>query len=169
MKILALFFFLSAALVRAQTPTPSPTPEPPRQPLWRCELPGGIYEVALRAILAVSSHEYIVDGAARVTEVNVDTNGSMAVRFYYLEPLTPTSPLGGMGQSAIDKMQDLAKEVAGRAGQDQIWQKVVKSYPTTTHARTIEYRLESSTQLDQLFKSVETAFRFGRNTTFKLP
>ena len=60
--------------------------------MWRCELPGGIYEVALRSIISVSSHEYIVDGAARVTEVNVDTNGSMVVRFYLLEPITPTSP-----------------------------------------------------------------------------
>ena len=64
-------------------------------PVWRCELPGGIYEVALRSIVSVSTHEYIVDGAARVTEANVDTTGSMTVRFYFLEPITPTSPLGG--------------------------------------------------------------------------
>lgn len=168
MKYAALLFSLTAVWAGAQTASPTPAPDPPRQPMWRCELPGGIYEVALRAIISVSSHEYIVDGAARVTEVNVDTSGSMTVRFYFLEPITPTSPLG-VGQSALDKMQDLAKEVAGRTGQDEIWQKVVKSYPATTHARTIEYRLESSAQLDQLFKSAETAFRLGRNTTFKLP
>jgi hypothetical protein len=168
MKIIPLVFFLTLAAARAQTPTPSPTIEPSRQPLWKCELPGGTYEVALRAIISVSSHEYIVDGAARVTEVNVDTAGSMAVRFYHMEPMTPTSPIG-IGQSAIDKVQQLTKEIASRTGQEEVWQKVVKSYPATTHARTIEYRLETKDQLDKLFASAEKAFRLGQNTTIKLP
>lgn len=153
--------------VRAQDPQATPTPMPGGLPVWRCELPGGIYEVALRSIVSVSSHEYVVDGAARVTEVNVDTTGSMTVRFYYLEPITPTSPLG-IGQSTINKAQEMAKELMDRTGQGEVWQKVVKNYPTTTHARTIEYRLESQDQLEKLFQSAETAFRLNRNTTFKL-
>ena len=164
MKLAPLFFFLALAAARAQTPTP--TPEPPRQPLWRCELPGGIYEVAVHAIISVSSHEYVVDGAARVTEVNVDTAGSMAVRFYYLEPITPNAPFG-IGQSTLDKISDLTKEAAGRTGQDEVWQKVVKSYPATTHARTIEYRLASRDQLTKVFNSAEKAFRLGQNMTVK--
>jgi len=169
MMMKRVVFFLLALVGShglSQTPTPASTPLPSTQPLWRCDLPGGTYEVAVRAILSVSSHEYIVDGAARVTEVNVDTSGSLAVRFYYIEALTPNSPLG-LGQSAIDRVQELAKEAAGRTGQEELWQKVAKSYPVTTHARTIEYRLESKEQLDALFKSAETAFRLGRNSTFK--
>lgn len=165
MKLPAFLLFLTLAGARAQTPTPTPTPEPARQPIWRCELSGGIYEVALHSIISVSSHEYIVDGVARVTEVNVDTAGSMAVRFYYIEPLTPQSPVG-LGQSALDRVQELGKEIAGRTGQDA-WQKVVKNYPTTTHARTIEYRLESAEALKKLFNSADNAFRFGRAATFK--
>lgn len=123
--------------------------------------------MALRSIISVSSHEYVVDAAVRVTEVNVDTNGSMVVRFYYLEPMKPTTP-SGIGQSAIDRAQDLTKELAGRVGVDQVWQKVVKNYPTTTHARTIEYRLETKDQLTKLFTSVEHAWRTGQGTQFKV-
>jgi hypothetical protein len=147
--------------------TPGATPDPSRQPLWKCELPGGIYEVALRNIVSVSSHDYVVDNVARVTEVNVDTTGSMVVRFYYLEPVKPAPP-SGIGQSALDRVQDLAKEAAGRVGVDQVWQKVTKNYPTTTHAHTIEYRLENKDQLTKLFTSVELAWRTGQPALFKV-
>ena len=106
--------------------------------MWRCDLPGGTYEVAIRAILAVSMHEYIVDGIARVTEMNIDTPGTMAVRFYYIEPLTTNSPLG-IGQATLDKVQELAKEAGERVSPgDSPGDKVVKNYPTTTHAHTVE-------------------------------
>lgn len=158
----------SPASSSAPGTTPSATPDPSRQPLWRCDLPGGTYEVALRNIVSVSSHDYVVDNVARVTEVNVDTNGSMVVRFYYLEPVKPATP-SGIGQSALDRVQDLAKEAAGRVGVDQVWQKVAKNYPTTTHAHTIEYRLETKDQLTKLFTSVEQAWRLGQPALFKAP
>ena len=155
-------------LAQGQTslsPSASPTPDAPAK-MWRCELPGGTYEVAIRSIISVSTHEYVVDGVARVTELNVDTQGNMAARFYYLEPLTPKSPLG-VGQSALDKASDLAKEIAARTGQDETWKRVVKNYPTTTHSHTVEYRLESEEQLKQVFSSVQNAFETGRGTSFK--
>ncbi len=135
-------------------------------PYWRCELPGGTYEVAIRAIISVSSHEYIVDGAARVNEVNVDTQGNMAVRFYFLEPTAAKSPVG-VGQSAIDRISDLAKEAGQRVGADQVWKRVVKTYPTTTHAHSVEYRVESEEQLKQIFSSAQGAFESGVTATFK--
>jgi hypothetical protein len=153
----------------AQEPSPSPSPSPTRMPMWRCDLPGGTYEVAIRSILSVSTHEYLVDGVARVTEMNIDTPGNLAVRFYYLEPLTPSSPVG-IGQSTIDKVQELAQEAAGRVSPGQSpWEKVIKSYPTTTHAHTVEYRLDSLDQLNSLFQSAEQAFRLNQNTEIKLP
>lgn len=144
----------------------TPTPEP-LQRFWRCDLPSGTYEVALRSIVSVSRHEYIVDGVARVAEVNVDTQGNMAVRFYYIEPNTPKAP-AGVGQSALDRMSDLAKEAAQRAGGDDIWKRVVKSYPTTTHTHTVEYRVESEDQLKKIFTSAQTAFESGRGAIFKV-
>lgn len=153
-------------LAQAATPSASPTPATVSAGLWKCQLPGGTYEVALRSIISVSSHEYVIDNAARVTEVNVDTSGSLVVRFYYLEPNTPTSLPGGLGASTIEKAQALLTEAGSRTGATDAWQKVVKSYPTTTHAHTIEYRLSSKDQLTALFTSVETAFRLGKPAVY---
>jgi len=151
------------------SPSPSPTPYPSRTPMWRCDLPGGTYEVAIRNILSVSIHDYVVDGVARVTEMNVETPGSTEVRFYYLEALTPTSPIGA-GQSALDKVQELATEASNRLnpGEEPPWEKVVKTYPTTTHAHTVEFRLDTKEDLQSLFNSAEQAFRMNQNTEIML-
>lgn len=144
--------------------TPSATPSVTNIPMWRCNLPGGSYSVALRAIVSVSSHEYLVDGVARVTEVNIDTLGNALARFYYIEPSTPNSPIG-LGQATIDKAQQLLQEGAARSGQD-VWQKVVKNYPTTTHSHTIEYRVADKDTLTRLYTSAESSLRLNRNSVF---
>ena len=118
---------------------------------WRCELPGGIYLVNLAALASVSTHEYMVDGAARVTEFTVAPNSAVVARFYYLEPLIPKSPVG-IGQSVLDKVQQRTEEAAGRAGMEDVWKKVVKNYPLTTHAHTVEYRVDSLDQIKKLQK-----------------
>ena len=66
-------------------------------------------------------------------------------------------------------MSDLAKEAAQRAGQDEVWQRVVKSYPATTHTHTIEYRVASEEQLKKIFSSAQEAFESGKSATFQLP
>lgn len=166
---IGLFFLALTVNAPGQRPTPTASSTPETVPtMWRCDLPGGTYEVALRAIVSISRHEYVVDGVARVTEVNVDTQGNVAVRFYYIEPNTPKAP-SGIGQSAIDRLSDLAKEAAQRTGQDDIWKRVVKSYPTTTHSHTVEYRVDSEDQLKKIFASVQNAFESGRGGAIKLP
>ena len=167
MKLLPLLFLLATApLLRAQTPSPTATPPPTNILMWRCNLPGGSYSVALRSIVSVSSHEYLVDGLVRVTEVNIDTTGNALARFYYLEPTTPNSPLG-LGTATIEKAQQLLQEGAERSGQD-VWKKVVKNYPATTHARTIEYRVTDKAALTGLYESAESALRLNRNTVYQV-
>ena len=167
---LALLFFLAPIRLSAQTPAPPATPTPTGNntvmPMWRCTLPGGNYSVALRSIVSVSTHEYLVDGVARVTEVNIDTTGSLLARFYYIEPAIPNSPLG-LGTATLEKTQQLLIEGAERTGQDA-WKKVVKNYPTTTHSRTVEYRLTNRDQINAIFASAEEAFRLNKNTTMKV-
>jgi len=136
-------------------------------PFWRCELPGGIYVVSLPAVSSVSTHEYVVDGAVRVTELTIATNTAVVARFYYLEPMVPKSPIG-FGQSVIDKAQEKLQEGAARAGVEEVWQKVVKNYPTTTHAHTVEYRLESVDQIKKVEKSLEDAWRLNKETLLKI-
>jgi len=159
-----LFLILSAPFLRAQTP--AATPPPTNILMWRCNLPGGSYSVALRSIVSVSSHEYMVDGAVRVTEVNIDTTGNALARFYYIEPNIPASPIG-LGTATIEKAQQLLQEGAERSGQD-VWKKVVKNYPTTTHSHTIEYRVTDKDSLNKLFESAESALRLNKNTVFEV-
>jgi hypothetical protein len=139
-----------------------------RAAFWKCELPGGTYVVSLPTISSVSTHEYVVDGLARVTELTIATSSSVVARFYHLEPFTPKSPVG-LGQTVIDKVQEKVQEGAQRTGVEPVWQKVVKNYPTSTHMHTVEYRLDSLDQLDKLFKSVEAAWRANRDASIKLP
>lgn len=134
---------------------------------WRCELPGGIYTVSLPTVTSVSTHEYVVDGAARVTELTVGTTGAVVARFYYIEPLIPKSPVG-IGQTLLDKAQQRATEGANRTGTEEVWKKVVKNYPTTTHAHTVEYRLDSVDQVNKLQTSLEAAWRANRDTLIKV-
>ena len=148
----------------AQTPAAA-TPTPGRTPEWRCTLPGGVYVVPLRSMVGVAMHEYVVDGVARVTEVNIDTTGNALVRFYFLEPITPQTPLGA-GQATLNKLQELAEEAASRSGQEEAWKKVVKTYPGSTHAHTIEFRLDSKEQLQKIFGSADQALRDFKDTAF---
>ncbi len=168
MKVLLfLLAILTPELLLAQNGgAPTPLPANTAIPMWRCQLPGGTYEVALRSIISVSSHEYLVDGATRVTEVNIDTAGSALARFYYIEPNTPNAPTS-IGAATLQKAQELLSAASDASGQD-VWKKVVKSYPTTTHAHTIEYRLSSKDQAQALFQSAETAFRTGKNTVYQV-
>lgn len=174
--LLVLAVFAAAQVPQSQPPpfpqappapgasTPGATPTPPNSPMWKCTLPGGTYEVALRSITAVSSHEYLIDAGARVTEVNVATNAAMLVRFYYIEPAVTAT--AGPAAALADKAQSLATEALNRTGVDA-WKKVVKNYPTTTHAHTVEYRLESKESLQALFSSVEQAFRLQKPGAFQ--
>jgi hypothetical protein len=114
----------------------------------------------------VSTHEYLVDGAIRVVELNIDTNGSTLARFYFIEPNTPNAP-GGIGASVIDKAQQLFTQAADKTGQDA-WKKVVKNYPATTHARTVEYRLQSREEINKVFAAAEEAFRMQKTKSVKI-
>ena len=169
--ILLLFLLTTAAFAQKSgsgttpaTPPPAPPPTtttvPVTRNLWTCTLPGGSYQVLVSAMLSVSQHEYVVDGAARVTEVNIDTAGQFAVRFYYIEPAVTAGP-GGIGAATLGKVQGILTDAADRSGTDA-WKKVVKSYPTTTHARTIEYRVSSKESLTQIFTSAANSQATGK-------
>ena len=164
LMLVSILAFAQEEQTSSQSSTTASVPN--QLPLWRCTLPGGAYQVAIRSIVSISSHEYLVDGAARVTEVNIDTQGTALARFYYLEPVTPKSPVG-IGDEITQKGRELLVEAAERTGQDA-WKKVVKSYPTTTHARTVEYRLVTKDQLQALFTSVETSWRTGKGADFSV-
>lgn len=150
-----------------QTPAPSPASTPASaRDFWQAEMPAGNYIVRLSVITSVSMHEYIVDGAARVTEVTIGTFGTELARFYFIEPNVPQAP-GGVGQSAINLVQEKLQTVTERVNAEDVWKAVAKNYPTTTHARTIEYRLATKESLKKLFESLQTSWLTGRGSVFK--
>ena len=161
--LFALALLPLSLLAQAPNQPPTTTATTSNIMLFRAKLPGGTYEVAVRSIVAVTSHEYLVDGIARVTEVNIDTTGSLLARFYFLEPVAPNSPIG-IGQATMDKAQELLKQAAEKTGQD-VWKKVVKNYPTTTHARTVEYRVVEKADLNKIYAAAEEAFRLQKNNS----
>ncbi len=160
-------------VVRGQeaAPSPSPTGTTTVGPagFWRCEVPGGTYLVALRNLQSVSTHEYVVDGAARVTEVTVATASSVEARFYFLEAMAAKPANVGAGAPASletlqKRVQDLAKE---RMPVERVWEKVVKNYPTTTHAHTVEYRIGTKANLEQIYASLEQAWTTNKGVYLK--
>lgn len=139
------------------------------RPMWRAELPGGNYAVALSAISSVSTHEYVVDRAVRVFELTIGTTGAVVARFYYVEPAKPNAP-GGIGQSAVDKVQEKVQEGVQRAvgdANEPLLTGVIKNYPTTTHAHTVEYRVQSREDITKMYKSVEGAWRSNQEAFYK--
>jgi hypothetical protein len=166
MKPFLTALFLTTLLAVAQEPTPSPSPTRMERLVWTASLPGGEYNVRVSAINSVSLHEYVVDNAARVTEVNVGTAGAEMVRFYCIEPNVPKAP-GGVGQSVLTKAEETANEILNRTRMDETWQKVMKNYPTTTHAHTIEYRIPDRKTLQALFDHLKDSWVRQRGAVFK--
>ncbi|WP_395747123.1 hypothetical protein [Prosthecobacter sp.] len=139
--------------------------------LWDGRLKGGNYIVRCNSIIALSKHEYISDGVARVVEVNLTLNSAQIIRFYFLEPYKPESgsSTAGAGTQALEKAKGLFEQAAGRVSPDLATPKVVKNYPASTHAHTIEFSLKDEKTLNSLFGSLERSFRTGQGRLWKEP
>ncbi len=134
---------------------------------WKASLPGGEYMVSLSSISSIAKHTYIVDGAARVYEVTVADKSSAIARFYYIEPVTDKSPLN-VGQVVIDRIKGASKDATNRIGAGDVWDQVVKNYPSSTHAKTMEFRLTVRSNIDGLYESVARAWEKGKGENFKI-
>jgi hypothetical protein len=160
---------LSLATLHAQTggqgttgPTQTkPIPEEMLQDgIWTGSLKGGRFMVKANQIIALSKHEYIADGVARVVEVNLALNTNSHVRFYFLEPVRlEGNGAIATGQQAIDKARQMVQDAATRISPTLTEPKVVKNYPTTTHTHTVEYVIKEEARLNSLLASLEAAFR----------
>lgn len=146
--------------------------ELPKHKVWVGTFPHGQYIVGLGSIISVSKHVYVLDSAAVVTEVNIDTNGAGFVRFYYVEPITEGNNFKSMN-SANERFAELADRAAKRIGGNAEHltkdNTVFKQYPTTSHARTIEFRVSDASYLDDLYASVTTAWYRGVGRSFHCP
>ena len=131
---------------------------------WQGSLPGGSYTVALGRISAVSKHEYLLDGNLIVTEVTIDTIGSTTMRVYQI---TPAAQYGSLstGRKIVERGRDLLDRAGQRTGANTA-DMVQKQYPTTTHAKTVEFRVRDLGTLDALLSSVQGAWLSGKGRKF---
>ncbi|MBC8126908.1 MAG: hypothetical protein H8M99_07165 [Gloeobacteraceae cyanobacterium ES-bin-144] len=137
---------------------------------WQASVGGGHYMVALERISAISRHKYLLDGSVIVDEVTIDALGQALARFYFLSPVTDAIKGNAAGNAAsrlIDRGRELADNAADEAGTD-VHNMVVKKFPETTHARTIEYRVLSAQELTGLYNSVRTAWENGKGRKFTI-
>ena len=178
-KLIASLLLLTVIPAAAQTaPGQNPTgqggqqqqgDEPTRDGLWDGRLKGGNYIVRCNSIIALSKHEYVADAVARVVEVNLTLSSSQIVRFYFLEPakLEANSNLVNAGTQAVERAKGLFEQAAGRVSTTLTEPRVVKSYPASTHAHTVEFVLKDEARLNSLFQSLERGFRTGQGRIWR--
>jgi hypothetical protein len=149
---------------------PAATDEDGPNRFWQAAIGAGHYMVALDRITAVSRHQYLLDGGLVVDEVIVDAVGQSLARFYFIRPITDTtggSGLGGIATRAVGRAEELVEKGAARLGTNA-HEMVQKNYPTTTHARTVEFRILSEKNLADLHNSVRRAWENGRGRSFRI-
>ncbi|MEM7603453.1 MAG: hypothetical protein AAF357_18820 [Verrucomicrobiota bacterium] len=120
---------------------------------WEVVTGTGRFIARLDKISSASQHEYFIDGAVKVYEVTVETNGGQTGRFYYLESVTEGSSIS-TGSATINRLRDMANKVSDKAGTGNIDSIVTKHYPDTTHAKTSEYRVQSKETIGQIYEHI---------------
>ena len=133
---------------------------------WQVSVAGGNYMVALDRISSISKHTYVTDGAFRVTEVVIDTNGNSLVRFYYIIPVSEDSA-SSLGSGLTTRAKELLDKAGERTGANANTM-VAKQYPTTTHAKTVEFRISHEEDLDKLYNNVRKAWIKGKGNKFTI-
>ncbi|HEY1121829.1 MAG TPA: hypothetical protein VGE67_09520 [Haloferula sp.] len=130
---------------------------------WQASLPSGHFMVALGRIANISMHEYLLDGQLIVNEMVVDSGGRSIARFYHVKTIAEDSP-SATTRRVVEKGKELIDRAGEKAGTD-IHEMVQKSYPTTSHAGMVEYRLMDIRDLHSLYRSVKTAWETGKGRT----
>lgn len=176
LAVLFILFFASGfGLLQAQTPSPTPLPNPnppsnsgeieTNPSFWQARFNnGGHYLVKLGAISSASKHEYIANATARVVEVTVAAAGAVVARFYYLEPVGKN--LNPAVSTAVNAAQSIVQSTANSVAPGVANLQVVKDYPNTTHAHTVEYALQSEAALNSLYDSLLRSIEGGRGRTW---
>lgn len=131
---------------------------------WEATVPGGSFLVALSSIRNVSLHQYLVDGSVKVHEVVVATDSSTIARFYFGEVMSSTSGIA----SLTERAKGVASTVSSRIAGTDVTKMVQKNYPASTHAHTVEYRIEYLDDLMKLHSSVRNAWYNSAGTKFTI-
>ncbi len=173
----AVFTALSSVEAQITPPfQPKDDTEPPKpseglssvKGFWQARLAGGEYAVAIGGITSVSRHSYVLDGTLLVDEVTIDTTGQALARFYFLSPIGANNTVGGTAGAVVERGKGILDATGQRTGVEAD-NMVIKKYPDTTHAKTIEYRLATQAELTNLFNSARQAWQSGQGGQYTAP
>ena len=141
------------------------TSDKPLRAYWEANIKEGNYTVHLNNVVSISYQTYSLDGVAIVDEVIIDTRGQSLVRFYYLEPIVEPNKSKKPVDHLTKPISELADHAKKRTNED-IKGMVMKDYPMTTHAKTVEYRLKSKKSLQSLHGSIVRTWLYGKHSYF---
>lgn len=134
---------------------------------WLCKIKGGELMIAVDRIAAISKTQYVLDGGLLVDEVVIETTGGQALnRIYSVRPVTDAMA-SNTASKIIDRVRDVANERGNRLGTN-LHEMVEKNYPTTSHARTVEFRVVDPQDLDILYSSLKDTWITGKGRVFTI-
>jgi len=114
-------------------------------------------------INSVSLQEYVA-GPYSVTEVSIDMAGSpLQLRLYHTEFVSNEQLTSGAPNEVASRANRVPKEVQklidrGRDEANTSKPPVLKDYPATTHAKTVEFRIETKKELEQFYRQFVAAY-----------
>ncbi len=114
--------------------------------------------VKLSEITSVSTHVFLLDGKTPIHELVIDTKGNNTIRLYARYDNTT-------GTNAEALLERVKARAINRSGTPTT---VAKNFPDTTHARTIEYGLDNSDQIEYLLQVISRAWVNNRGVKVKL-
>lgn len=160
---------MSSALVCAQEKPKEGTDTETTSIFWTGNFASGQVIVPVDKIASVAQQKYILDAQFVIHEVSIDSLGNSLIRIYYIEPIAESaSSVSAFGSAARDRARELAGELQGRTGTQDLDPEtaVTKNYPTTTHSHTVEFRVSSIEELRAVYRSVSTAFTRSKGRTY---
>jgi hypothetical protein len=134
---------------------------------WVCNIRGSELMIAVDRISAISKTQYVLDGGLIIDEVVIETTGGQALnRIYSIRPVTDAMAQNSASK-IIDRVRDVTAERGSRMGTN-LHEMVEKNYPTTSHARTVEFRVVAPEDLDVLYASVKNTWITGKGRVFTI-
>ena len=136
---------------------------------WVAQFPNGNnYMVRMDKIASASKHEFIANATVRVVEVTVATDSAVVARFYFMEPAGKDSSLAAV-TTPLERAQSTLQDGVSRVSPTLGKQHVVKDYPTTTHAHTVDYVVQQEDTLNSLYASLTAAINQGVGGSWTSP
>jgi hypothetical protein len=153
----AVLFLASFGIHAQETPQNKPT-----FPLWTAPLPNaqGSYAVSLNSICSVALEKYDLkfdDKVFPITECSIETVGGKTARFYFVDE-DKREKKDGPVEQAKDAIASVVPGMEENSEKDQKKLRVVKIYPESALAGTVEYRLSSEKKVTDLYQNLRDAW-----------